>query len=69
VDEDGLVKSAQGESILKLKKISEQALAWALPDSKYFLIARKDLNELGSITILECVDRTGTVLSSSSLLQ
>lgn len=66
VDEDGLVKSAQGESILKLKQISEQALAWALPDSKYFLIARKDLNELGSITILECVDRTGTVLSRAN---
>jgi hypothetical protein len=66
VNEEGNVISGEGEAILKLKKPCENARAWALPVTNYFLIVRQEFKaEIGSTTIVECVDRNGSVISST----
>lgn len=67
VDKDGSVRSEDGKVILKLRHYSGSeddfppARAWEIPGTSCLLVARKD-----GATVIDCVDRNGSVLSSTT---
>jgi len=67
VDDEGIVRTEDGSVVFKLRQYSGRAAVWRVPESHYYLVALDTLGVGGeSTTLVECVDQSGAVLSSTA---